>query len=64
MPKHKVKETWTGADSDAQLWHFGQPFEEFERSMAKLANGGWRPNLIYITSLTSVLAQKYREASS
>src|SRR5712692_4884713 len=36
VPKYKVKESWTGASDDAQLWHFGQPFEVFERTFRKL----------------------------
>src|ERR1700730_14540740 len=30
--KHKVKETWASKDGD-QLWHFGLPFDEFERGL-------------------------------
>src|SRR3954463_13698720 len=30
VPKHKVKESWTGAWDAEQLWHFGQPFDVFE----------------------------------
>src|SRR5438067_7435740 len=30
VPRHKVKETWMGPHGEA-LWHFGQPFEEFDR---------------------------------
>src|SRR6185369_16207890 len=30
FPRHKVKETWGGPGADA-LWHFGRPFEAFDR---------------------------------
>ena len=53
VPKHKVKDTWTGAETDSQLWHFGQPFEALERRLSALANEGWRPTVVDITSLTS-----------
>ena len=36
VPKHKVKETWAGAEGNAQLWHFGQPFDVFDRTLARL----------------------------
>ena len=53
VPKHKVKETWTGAENDAQLWHFGTPFESFERYLSSALTTDWCPDLILITSLTS-----------
>lgn len=54
VPRHKVKDTWTGADSDAQLWHFGQPFEAFERTVSKwLLADKWSPDLVLVSSLTS-----------
>src|SRR4051812_19508993 len=53
VPKQKVKETWTGADEDDQLWHFGQAYEAFDRELRTLAAGGWAPDLILISSLTS-----------
>ena len=53
VPKHKVKETWTGSSSDDQLWHFGQPFEAFERSIATLTHRGSAPDVVNVTSLTS-----------
>ncbi len=52
VPRHKVKETWTGVGSDA-LWHFGQPFEEFEEFFDGLMKRAWIPDLIIISSLTS-----------
>jgi hypothetical protein len=53
VPKHKVKETWTGSQGDAQLWHFGETFEAFEAKLAKQATSGWSPDMIVISSLTS-----------
>ena len=53
VPKHKVKETWTGADDDAQLWHFGQPFDVFERAWAVMNGQGWKPDFVVVSSLTS-----------
>jgi hypothetical protein len=53
VPKQKVKETWKGADDDDQLWHFGQPYEAFDRELRALAASDWAPDLILISSLTS-----------
>jgi hypothetical protein len=54
VPKHKVKESWTGSAADEQLWHFGQPFEVFERFFnTVLFTEGWVPDVIVVTSLTS-----------
>jgi hypothetical protein len=53
VPKHKVKETWTGADDDDQLWHFGASFDAFERAFTSLSQSGWRPDFVIISSLTS-----------
>jgi hypothetical protein len=54
VPKQKVKETWTGADHDDQLWHFGQSYEAFDRALRDLAaSSGWVPDLVLISSLTS-----------
>jgi hypothetical protein len=54
VPKHKVKESWTGAPDDEQLWHFGQPFEVFETSFRTLLfREGWVPDVIVVSSLTS-----------
>ena len=53
VPKHKVKETWTGADDDAQLWHFGQPFDVFNRTLARLLDERWTPDFVIVSSLTS-----------
>src|SRR5258708_30082030 len=54
VPKHKVKESWTGASGDAQLWHFGQPFETFEQMFRRLIFAeGWVPDIVVISSLTS-----------
>src|ERR1700730_5023153 len=45
VPKHKVKETWTGADQDDQLWHFGQSYDAFDRELRDLAgSSGWVPD--------------------
>jgi hypothetical protein len=53
VPKHKVKETWTGSEQDAQLWHFGHPFDTFESELGRLTSSGWVPDLIVVSSLTS-----------
>src|SRR3954469_15423791 len=54
VPKHKVKESWTGASADAQLWHFGQPFEAFEHALRTLIfKNNWVPDIIVISTLTS-----------
>ena len=53
VPKHKVKETWTGSDDDAQLWHFGQPFDVFNRTLARLNDERWTPDVVIVSSLTS-----------
>jgi hypothetical protein len=52
IPRHKVKETWTGPHGGA-LWHFGQPFEEFDRYLDELLKRSWVPDAIIVTSLTS-----------
>jgi hypothetical protein len=52
IPRHKVKETWTGPHGGA-LWHFGQPFEKFDRYLDELLKRGWVPDAIIVTSLTS-----------
>src|SRR3954451_10473777 len=54
VPRHKVKESWTGASADAQLWHFGQPFEAFEHALRTLIfKNNWVPDIIVISTLTS-----------
>lgn len=54
VPKHKVKETWTGSPDDDQLWHFGQTFDAFgDRLTSMLQRDKWIPDMIVITSLTS-----------
>src|ERR1700687_221162 len=54
VPKHKVKETWTGSADDAQMWHFGQPFDVFERFLESASlQSNWIPDVIIISSLTS-----------
>jgi hypothetical protein len=53
VPKHKVKETWTGASDDAQLWHFGQSFDVFERALATFKQRGWHADVVIVSSLTS-----------
>jgi hypothetical protein len=52
VSRHKVKETWVGPQA-AALWHFGRPFEEFATYLDELLKGGWAPDLIVISSLTS-----------
>lgn len=52
IPRHKVKDTWTGSRPEA-LWHFGEAFEEFDQYFDELLKRGWVPDLILITSLTS-----------
>ncbi len=52
IARHKVKETWAGPQAEA-LWHFGQPYEDFERYLDELLKRGWVPDLILVTSLTS-----------
>jgi hypothetical protein len=53
VPKQKVKDTWTGADDDDQLWHFGQSYESFEREFRSLLSKDWTPDVILVSSLTS-----------
>lgn len=53
VPKQKVKETWTGADHDDQLWHFGQSYEAFDQELRALAGSEWVPDIVLISSLTS-----------
>lgn len=54
VAKHKVKETWTGAIDDAQLWHFGRPFDAFERALISVKETErWKPDVILVSSLTS-----------
>lgn len=51
--KHKVKETWATEDGD-QLWHFGSPFEDFEKWLDHvLRRDRWVPDCIVVSSLTS-----------
>jgi hypothetical protein len=52
IPRHKVKETWAGPHAEA-LWHFGAPFEKFDRYFDDLLKSGWVPDVILVTSLTS-----------
>ncbi|HEV8573603.1 MAG TPA: hypothetical protein VGR43_02740, partial [Dehalococcoidia bacterium] len=52
VPRHKVKETWVGPGAPA-LWHFGQPFERFDRFLDELVKRRWVPDLIVVSSLTS-----------
>lgn len=51
VPRHKVKETWTGSSNDQQLWHFGQRYEAVVPYVA--ASQKWTPTLILVSSLTS-----------
>jgi hypothetical protein len=52
--KHKVKETWTGAEDDLQLWHFGRPLGDFTQTLGTwIHRQKWIPDAIIITSLTS-----------
>ena len=53
VPKHKVKETWTGSQDDNQLWHFGKQFDDLQSYLASAAREKWNPNLILVSSLTS-----------
>jgi hypothetical protein len=51
--KHKVKETWA-TETGEQLWHFGAPFEDFERWLDRaLRSERWVPDCIVVSSLTS-----------
>jgi len=52
VPRHKVKETWTGPHGRS-LWHFGESFERFEGFLDGLLKRGWVPDVIVISSLTS-----------
>ena len=52
VPRHKVQETWVGSSATA-LWHFGKPFQEFAVYLDELLKGGWVPDLVVISSLTS-----------
>jgi hypothetical protein len=52
VPRHKVKETWTGPGAHS-LWHFGQPFEKFDKHLDGLLKRRWVPDLILVSSLTS-----------
>src|SRR5687767_2063941 len=52
VPRHKVKETWTGPGTPS-LWHFGEPFEKFDAFLDDLLKRGWVPDLILVSSLTS-----------
>src|SRR6185295_801628 len=53
VPKHKVKETWKGNETDDQLWHFGQPLAKFEDALRSFIASKWVPDLIVVSSLTS-----------
>jgi hypothetical protein len=52
VERYKIKETWTGPGAPS-LWHFGQPFDVFDRYLDELVKAGWVPDLIIISSLTS-----------
>jgi hypothetical protein len=52
IPRHKVKETWTGPGAPS-LWHFGEPFEKFDAFLDDLLKHGWVPDVILVSSLTS-----------
>jgi hypothetical protein len=52
VPKHRVKERWQGAE-EAIIWHFGQPFEEFERRLLQWRREAWNPDVIVVSSLCS-----------
>lgn len=51
VARHKVKETWR--EGGQQLWHFGDPFKDFEDSLTRWIAEKWVPDIIIITSLTS-----------
>lgn len=52
--KHKVKETWGGSGNDAQLWHFGRTFEDFETKLKGwVQEARWVPDCVLVSSLTS-----------
>jgi hypothetical protein len=51
VPKKKVADSWR--EGGRQLWHFGQRFEEFEKTFTTWQLEKWRPTIIIITSLTS-----------
>ena len=51
VSKHKVKDSWR--EEGQQLWHFGEPFKEFEDTIARWLVEKWFPDVIVITSLTS-----------
>lgn len=52
VPRHKVRDTWTGPQSES-LWHFGRPFEHFEGFLDERVRRGWVPDIIVVSSLTS-----------
>jgi hypothetical protein len=52
VARHKVPETWVGTHATA-LWHYGKPFQEFAGHLDELLKGGWVPDLVVISSLTS-----------
>ncbi len=51
VSKHKVKDSWR--EDGQQLWHFGEPFKDFEDTIARWLAEKWTPDVIVITSLTS-----------
>lgn len=59
VPKKKVAETWK--EGGRQLWHFGQRFEDFEKTFNSWQLDRWRPNVIIITSLTSYWHQSIEQ---
>src|SRR5262249_13053808 len=52
VPRHKVKDTWTGPQAES-LWHFGRPFQDFEEFLGERVRRGSVPDLIVVSSLTS-----------
>jgi hypothetical protein len=52
VPKHRVKERRHGAE-EAILWHFGKPYDQFERALLDWRRDGWAPDVIVVSSLCS-----------
>jgi hypothetical protein len=51
VAKHKVKTSW--GEEGQQLWHFGEPYRDFEDTIARWLVEKWIPDVVVITSLTS-----------
>src|SRR4051794_39721135 len=46
VAKHKVKNSWS--EEGQQLWHFGEPYKEFEDTVAGWLVEKWIPDVIVI----------------